>query len=77
MLFSPIPGSVASSHPSMKYYLAFSFYYWTGMVTSADVTSSHKSWHQFEDKISDNNSPACTQLVSGWESEFRDENFGT
>lgn len=40
MLFSPIPGSVASSHSSLKYYIAFSFYYWTGRVTSADVTSS-------------------------------------
>lgn len=77
VLFSPFPGSVASSHPSLKYYLAFSFYYWTGKVTSADMTSSYKCWHQFEDKISDNNSPACIQLVSGWESEFWDENIGT
>lgn len=77
MLFSPIPGSVASSHPSLKYCVAFSFYYWTGKVTSADVTSSHRCWHRFQDTISDTNSPACIQLVSGWESEFQDDNFGS
>lgn len=75
VLFSPIPGSVASSHPSLKYCVVFSLYYWTGKVTSADLPSSHKCWHRFQDTISDNNSPACIQLVSGWEYEFRDENF--
>lgn len=72
VFFSSMPGSVVSSHSSLKYYLAFSFCYWTGKVTSADMTSSYKCWHQFEDKISDNNSPASIQLVSGWESEFWD-----
>lgn len=75
VLCSPIPGCVSSSCPSLKYFVAFSFYYWTGKVTSADMPSSYRCWHQSEDKISDNNSPGCIQLVSGWEPEFWDEKF--